>query len=362
MSENKYFRSRDVLWAFFNEEDLITVTGIRDFCRTRGIVLFAQERQGIPQFPAHLLYGVDSLRQLALYINAQPLAVAGFIVRQDKSQLIMSFIDLPLIELLDRVQDKELNEDGLKLHSLEATTTAIHGQVRYYRNVATVDMVPDRERIPEDASFFLKEINTDEWVVFVIMQKVRDFRAVLTAMQSILLRDSMLQWRLDYVSLDQFRDSEARHTIIEEFINRLSKTYECLGIMRFTGKRDFDVEPRRLFDAVKDVRQATLHQIFPIEKALEEVRQEGAYARSLQLILTRGQELFIVELKGEKDRVEVSVIGKKDIRGIASENLRSADDIKSLQTIYVTSEDRVRIANEIWRLFFGVLTEHAAQM
>jgi len=358
MSGNEYFRSHETLWTFFSDVDLITVTGIRDFCQTRGVILFSQERQGIPKFPSYLLYGIAGLRQLALYINAQPLAVAGFTIGQNKRQLTMPFADEPLISLLDRCQDQELNEDGLKLHALKESAVGISGKVRYYRSVAAVDMLPSAERTPEDANFFAMQMSSgDNWIVFVIMQKVRDFRVVLTAMQIILSGMPLLQWELEVVSLDQFQDTETRHRIFKEFIDQLqlSGRYECLGIMGFSGRRDFDIEPGRLFDAVKDARQASLHQIFPVDRALEDIRGEGAYVRSLELVLIQRRQLLIVEMKGKTDRMEVSVIDKKDMGRSDPRRLQSADDIKSLQTIYISNEERVEIARDIWELFFNVL-------
>jgi hypothetical protein len=193
------------------------------------------------------------------------------------------------------------------------------------------------------------------------MQKVRDFRAVLTAMQIILSQEPLLQWELGLVSLDQLQDTDTRHTIVKEFIDQLEHSYRCLGIMGFAGKRDFDVEPDRLFDAAKDVRQASLHQIFPVDRALEGIRDEGAYVRSLELVLIQGQELFVVEIKGKTDRIEVSIIGKKYIKGIDPRGLRSAEDIKSLQSIYTADEDKVKMARKIWQVFLAAFTAKGLQ-
>ena len=116
-----------------------------------------------------------------------------------------------------------------------------------------------------------------------------------------------------------------------------------------SGKRDFEITPRDRFDAAKDTRTASLLELYPVEKVLKNIRQEGAYTRGLRLVLRDKNSLLEVWLKGKTNRTEISVLQEREFsRGSA---VRNTADIGTLSVIYLEDQRRIEVACGLWRVF-----------
>ena len=185
--------------------------------------------------------------------------------------------------------------------------------------------------------------------MFVIERKRRDFSIVLKAVQHILAEDSLTRWSTKLITIDNISDSELRHTILLKWIQGLSDRFQVLGSLGVSGKRDFEVMPDSEFDAAKDRRTASLLELYPVEKVLDNIKQEGAYTRGLVLVLRDQEALLEVELKGKRRRMDVTIAQKREF----SEDLpvERAEQLQGMPTLQLDDDSRIELASEIWRCF-----------
>jgi len=307
MTRFQNFKAADILESFFNDAQAITVTGVRDFAKEKGVILFAQERIGIPELLSSIFWGVDSLNSLIRYVNIEPLSISGFVIckRIRKRTLFQS----SLYEVLDRWRDKKLTHDEIKLCQLSIRDEVISGQVSYYRAASVVD-ITDLDRVEEVVDFQIVQSSEtrEQWTVMVTQRKTRDFKIVLNLIDQILARDTRSSWETELVSVDVLESSEQRYVLLERWVQTISDKYQVHGSLEVSGKRDLSIETQDDFDATKDVRMATLMELYPVKNVLENVKREGAYTRGLKLVLQDGESLFEISLKGKTDRTEISIL------------------------------------------------------
>jgi len=353
MAGYRYLKTQDILESFFCDPRAITVTGVRDFAKEKGIILFARDRVGIPSLLSSIFLGIDSLRRLARYVNTEPLAVSGFLILE-RSRGAMPLLQPSLYQVLDHWRGKELTRDGITLRNLSLGSNGVMlGQISYRRAALGVD-VTELDRVEESVDFQIIPESEDQRQrnVVVVQRKMRDFNVVLEAVKQILGRDNLARWDTGLVSIDEVPDSERRYELLMEWIQTISEEYEILGSLEVFGKRDFEITPRNKFDAAKDIRTASLLELYSVEEVLENIRQEGAYTRGLRLVLRDKSSLLEVWLKGKTNRTEISVLQEREFsRGSV---VRNTADIQALPVIYLEDQRRIKVAYDLWRAFCEV--------
>lgn len=350
MAKYRYLKTRDVLESFFCDPRAITVTGVRDFAKEKGIILFARDRAGIPSLLSSIFLGIDSLRRLARYVNTESLAVSGFLILE-RSRGTMLLLQQSLYQVLDHWRGKELTRDGITLRNLSLESNGVMlGQISYHRAALGVD-VTEIDRVEESVDFQIIPESGDQgqWNAVVVQRKTRDFNVVLEAVKRILGQDNLSRWNTRLVSIDEVPDSERRYELLVEWIQTISEEYEILGSLEVSGKRDFEIMPRDEFDAAKDTRIASLLDLYPVEEVLKNIRQEGAYTRGLRLVLRDKNSLLEIWLKGKRNRAEISVLQEREFTRNSA--VRNAADIQSLQVVYLEDQRRIEVAGDLWRSF-----------
>lgn len=353
MAGYRYLKTQDILESFFYDPRAITVTGVRDFAKEKGIILFSRDRAGIPNLLSSIFLGIDSLRRLARYVNTEPLGVSGFLILE-RSRGPMPLLQQPLYQILDHWRGKGLTRDGIALRHLSLKSNGVMlGQISYHRAALGVD-VAELDRVEESVDFQIipESGGQGQWNVLVVQRKTRDFNVVLEAIEQILGRDSLARWDTRLVSIDEIPESERRYELLVEWIRTISEEYEMLGSLEVSGKRDFEITPKDRFDAAKDARSASLLELYPVEEVLKNIRQEGAYTRGLRLVLRHKSSLLEIWLKGKTNRTEISVIQE---RGVTRDSVvGKVADIQRFQTIYLEDKRRVEVAFDLWRAFCEV--------
>lgn len=343
----QYFKSYDVLKSFFADESLITVTATREFARELDVLIFAKERVGIPfELLSSLLTGLDSLAKLRRYVNAEPLAVSGFVVRNERSPEEVMFME-GLCDVLDRYRDKGPSERITLSSLILESGGSANGTVTYQRARLDID-ISSLDQVLEKARFFVQPLEENAWIVLVVIRKMKDYQAVLDLFSGILGRNSLMDWRIEVVSIDQLPSPDQKREILNGFGAALREQFDLLGILGVSGKRDQELIPAKDFDAAKDLRTATLNRIYPLQEALHEVEREGAYTRGLHLVCTDQRAIYVIELKGKQRRVEVALLEKRDLEARPLSHIETAEQLAQLPNVYIEDDERIRIAMSSW--------------
>lgn len=355
---HRYFKARDTLKTFFNDETLITVTNVVKYFQSHGVFLFPIERQGISAFATHLLLGYDSLKQLIRYINAEALSVSGFVVCREEAATLFRQ-DESLWSLLDRSRDIELTpkERATLVNLVSLEDGSIEGTVRYYRSSVGIDLVPEMEMVAEFVDFKALPVSSDRWVVLVTIKKARDYRVVFDAFDRIIREGFYWHWWTETRSLEQLDSAQERHDVLRAFTDMLSKRYTILGILGISGKRDPSLSPNRAFDAIKDTRIASLLQVYPLMDALAAVKVEGAYAKGLELVCVLDDWLLVAEVKGKENRFDVGLSLKKLLGKMDSTQLSTVEDIKNLPNAYLDEVIEREHISQMWLLLYSELNK-----
>ena len=345
----RYFKDSDTLRTFFNDESLITVTNVVKYFQNRGVFLFPVERQGIPEFTTHLLLGYDSLTKLIRYINAETLAVSGFVVCREKTPMLFRQEE-SLWLLLDRSRDIEMTpKEKATLTSLVSLEDgSIEGTVRYYRSSVGIDLIPEMEMVTEFVDFKVLPLSSDHWVVLVTIKKARDYRVVFDVFDRIIREGFYWHWRTETRSLEQLGSAQERHDVLQAFTDALSNKFTILGILGVSGKRDPSLTTNRTFDAVKDTRIASLSQVYPLADALAAVKIEGAYAKGLELVCVLDDVLLVAEVKGKENRFDVSLSQKKLLGDIDTARGSTVEGIKTLPNAYLEEAVEREFISKVW--------------
>jgi hypothetical protein len=353
---HRYFKDSDTLKTFFNDERLITVTNVVKYFQSHGVFLFPVERQGIPEFATHLLLGYDSLKKLIRFINAEPLAVSGFVVCRERAETLF-LEDEQLWSLLDRSRDKELTpkERATLVTLVSLEDGSIEGTVRYYRSSVGIDLVPEMEMVAEHVDFKALPFSTDHWVVLVVIKKARDYRVVLDVFNRAFQEGFYWRWWTETRSLEELDSAQERHDVLQTFIDALSNSFTILGILGVAGKRDPTLTPNRIFDAVKDIRVATLSQIYPLTDALAAVKVEGAYAKGLELVCVLDDLLLVAEVKGKESRFDVTLSQKKLLGDTDAAQMSTVENIKNLPNAYLDEARERELISRVWLSLYSEL-------
>ena len=152
--------------------------------------------------------------------------------------------------------------------------------------------------------------------------------------------------------MEQLKSVKQKHTALERFTDRLAEDFRFMGVVAVMGKRDEALETARVFDAVKDVRTASLSRIYPLSKALTATEAEGAYTRGLQLVCASDEVLILAEVKGKENRFDVRLLERRDCQGVDLKSLTTVEEIRALPPAYIDDAREQEVLCDIWLLLY----------
>ena len=289
------------------------------------------------------------MTKLIRYINAEPLGVSGFVVCREETQTLFRQEE-SLWLLLDLSRDKEITpkERATLMSLVSLEDGGIEGTVRYYRSSVGIDLIPEMGMVDEFVDFKVLPLSNDHWVVLVTIKKARDYRVVFDVFDRIIREGFYWRWRTETRSLEQLGSAQERHDVLQAFTDTLSNSFTILGILGVSGKRDPSLTTNRTFDAVKDIRIASLSQVFPLADALAAVKVEGAYAKGLELVCVLDDVLLVAEVKGKENRFDVSLSQKKLLGDIDATQVSTVEDIKNLPNAYLDEAIERELISKVW--------------
>lgn len=252
--------------------------------------------------------------------------------------------------LLDLSRDKEITpkERATLMSLVSLEDGGIEGTVRYYRSSVGIDLIPEMGMVDEFVDFKVLPLSNDHWVVLVTIKKARDYRVVFDVFDRIIREGFYWRWRTETRSLEQLGSAQERHDVLQAFTDTLSNSFTILGILGVSGKRDPSLTTNRTFDAVKDIRIASLSQVFPLADALAAVKVEGAYAKGLELVCVLDDVLLVAEVKGKENRFDVSLSQKKLLGDIDATQVSTVEDIKNLPNAYLDEAIERELISKVW--------------